>query len=239
MDVLRKYSCLKHFKGIHEIIDSFESISKVNKLFLGISGSALSMRYKKGMDIDLVLIIPDKFFLSDIGFLPKTLQLNYWQKGIDNRSSTSIDVIGSYCSINPAIRVEIYKESSAIKILNRNIFTIYRLKDVPKNNKIELFITFSGNTIDKRLDKISEISTTVSFIKVQNDLYWGMHFERLFLSDKFIDSLCFNEMITSSREFFFGKIKGNSEIKDLFYISRYNNKINIYRYLVSQLQYDS
>jgi len=195
-------------------------------VFLGICGSALSGKWSKGMDLDFLLILPDEYFHKKLLKLPSFLYQDNYNCVYQGFNKIEFGVIGSYYIDNPLIRVEIYLKSVADNLLNLNVFEINRLKNIPKLNKQEVFFNLNGDTIVRELIVKNNISTTISFINKNNSLFWGMHFERLLLSQNIIDTLDYSSYIQKTRNLINRKVSGKIDPNALFYCSTRNPIIN-------------
>jgi hypothetical protein len=220
-DIIRFFK-LHNPNNFRDFICDFEILALKYPIFLGLTGSAIGLQQYK--DIDLILILPDNLFLSEEFNLPSSLHQGNWESA--KKLLEKIDVVGSYYLINPAIRVEIYPFSTAIKILDKHVITIKRAKDVPKKNKNEMFISRNGESIYRLLVFRESLSETVSLLNFNNQLYWGMHYERLILAEKILETLDFSSALFRAKKDFSLNSKGE-DISNLFYCSINNPVIDI------------
>jgi hypothetical protein len=158
-------------------------------LTLAISGSAIGKVYKMGMDFDFIIISPDENINNKRFYLPDIFLQAGWKFFIKN--TDKFNIYGTYTIDNPLNRFEFYFLKTAFNILNLKEIEIIRLKQTPKEIKEEKFFNSKSNTINNKIIPLKTRdwiqSTTKNVIKHNNNIYWGMHFERLFLLDLIFD----------------------------------------------------
>ncbi|MES2108554.1 MAG: hypothetical protein V4577_07400 [Bacteroidota bacterium] len=229
----------QYLNSVAEFSESLYALTQLSsycRFFLGLTGSAISSNPETSSDIDLLMILPAAHFESDEFELPDNFNNDYWRMRSSSRKKP--DVIGSFNLKNPAIRLEICNEQFILRLLRKKTISITRIKEIPKKNKVELFINHKGNTISRILDKDGLRSQTVSFIQSDGTIYWGMHFERVLLAERLFDNLCFFPEIIKARSEFLANADQNSDLNQLFYCSRHTNNLNILSHLISQKYVD-
>lgn len=158
-----------------------------NDVLLAISGSSINCNLLEGSDFDFVMIIPDyKLNPSFKLTLPDIINSYNWDNFKKEFHNSHLDIFGTYSNGNHINRIEIYPQSIAYQLLELKSMQIRRLKSTPLDIKNEIFYNIDGlqrvNKIKPIISGDSVYSSTFSIIQEDENIFWGMHIERLFLS---------------------------------------------------------
>lgn len=181
----KKYKSLSSYNTL--LFDELRNWCNKNKGIFAISGSSISGDFINGSDFDFILIVPNKLLKgSDSLNLPKMVKSDNWMFFKQEFEKGNLDVFGTFSSINPINRIEIYPETVASQILHLEKIIIRRLKYTPTMTKNEFFYNYYGEKktlqIQPQFRPNSVYSETQSIISGKFGDFWGMHVERLFLS---------------------------------------------------------
>lgn len=169
---------------------------QINDATLGISGSTICKELFKGSDFDFIIIAPNSLFDDCQNIqLPLSIDSTGWVTFKHLYNSNKIEVYGTHSIKNEINRIEIYPISIVKRILNLEEFEIRRFKKTPKKTKKELFFNMNGDKITRNIEPIDLpdgiYSVTKSYVLYENNIYWGMHAERLALGLPLIEKDAF------------------------------------------------
>lgn len=184
--------CLKR-ANVYGLIKEIKRWNQTFPCSFGLTGSGLSKKWGETKDIDFILVVSDLNLRSSSLRLPYGLSSVGWQSFNRLYDRGSIEMFVTHVRSERYMKLEVYPNSIAKRLLDLQEFTLRRLGQGPLREHPTVLKGFDGQSLVRpaRIQKRKNLCSAEndSCIRQNGSLYVGVHLERLLLARFFIDDL--------------------------------------------------